>query len=117
MWFPIETATAIVVNGVYEIDFPTHNVDRLLHWITLNGPAFSAVSVYLDTVYLDNTDKGDTNRADYIQGIPIAKGRVLRLIWDTGTGSPTPSASIGCSDGGQETQQALTGQYGLFARG
>lgn len=101
MWLPIETQTAIVINGAYEIDFALKNVDRVLQFIALTGPAGSTISVFVDTVFMDTTPHGDFNRADYYQGIPIARGRQLRLVWSVGIGAPIPVASIGCTDGGQ----------------
>lgn len=114
MWFPIDTQTATVINGVYEIDFPLSNRDRELKWITLLGPPLSTVKVFLDTIFLDTTIRGDFNHADYFSGIPIAKGRVLRLVWNVGTGTPVPTASIGCTDGGTEVAGQLTGNTNLF---
>lgn len=113
MWFPIETQDGKQIGGVWEIDFASSNRDRVLVWISLRGPTLSTVDVYLDTTFLDTTVRGDFNRADYFSGIPIAKGRILRLIWNVGTGS-APKASIGCNDGGTEAASQLTGNSNLF---
>lgn len=113
MWFPIQTATAKVINGFWEIDFPQSNRDQVLRWITVQGPSLSTVNVYLDTIFIDTTPRGDLNRADYFSGIPIARGRQLRLVWNISTGT-APIASIGTDDGGTAGQAALTGNADLF---
>jgi len=114
MWFPIDTAVGKVnQDGNYEIQFSSSNRDRVLQWISLTGPSGSTVLVYLDTIFMDTTVRGDFNRADYMAGIPIAKGRILRLVWNVGTGG-APNASIGCTDGGTTTQEQLTGNSNLF---
>lgn len=99
MWLPIQTQTAIVMSGLFEIDFAQSNVDRVIQWIALVGPAGSTVSVFVDTVFMDVSPHGDFNRADYYAGIPLARGRTFRLVWSVGTGTPVPTASIGCTDG------------------
>lgn len=114
MWFPIDTETASLQNGVWEIDFPSSNSDRVLQWIALLGPAGSSVKVFLNTVFIDTTPRGDFNRADYYKGMPIARGQTLRLVWNIGTGSPTPSASIGCTDGIDEVSANTSGNPGIF---
>lgn len=117
MWFPIDTQSATVQNTVYEIDFGPYNTDRLLNWITLKGPAGSNVQVYIDTVFMDITFHGDFNRADYYKGIPIARGRQLRLVWSVGTGNPVPQASIGCDNGGTEGMTATGQNTSIFTAG
>lgn len=111
MWFPIDTEKGQIVAGVWEIDFPISNNERLLQWISLQGPPSSTVLVFLDTIFLDITSRGDANRADYYNGIPIAAGRSLRLVWNVGTDS-APVASIGCTDG-KDTNIGV-GTTGLF---
>jgi len=115
MWFPIDTETAQLVAGVWEIDFPPVNQARELQWITLTGPSGSTVKVFLNTIFLDTTPRGDFNRADYYKGIPIAAGQQLRIVWSVGTGTPIPVASIGCTDGDVGIQAALTGSSTLIS--
>ena len=99
MWYPIDTETgAKNAQGVYEIDFGGYNTARVVQWISLIGPASSTCNVYVDTVFIDTTARGDFNRADYYAGIPLAQGRQLRLVWNVGTGT-VPVASLGMSDG------------------
>jgi|SRR6185503_17132852 len=98
MWFPIETAKGVVTNGVWEVDFGPFNENRVLEWITLQGPSSSVCTVFLDTILLDTTARGDFNRADYFVGIPIAHGRLLRLVWNVSTGIQ-PIVSVGMTDG------------------
>lgn len=115
MWFPIDTEKAVVINGVYEIDFPMSNSDRVLQWIALLGPPGSTVQVFLNTVFIDTTPRGDFNRADYFKGMPIARGQTLRIVWNVGTGSPVPSASIGCTDGVDEVSANNSRNAGIFS--
>lgn len=98
MWYPIDTETGTIQNGVWEIDFGGYNTARVLQWISLVGPVGSTCNVYLDTIFIDTTARGDFNRADYPEGIPLAQGRQLRIVWNTGAGA-APVASIGMTDG------------------
>lgn len=99
MWYPIDTETgAINSDGVWEVDFGGYNTARVVEWISLVGPVSSTCNVYLDTVFVDTTARGDFNRADYYSGIPLAQGRQLRLVWNVATGA-APVASLGMSDG------------------
>lgn len=113
MWFPVQTADATLIATVWEIDFPTSNHAQQLQWIALQGPANSNVMVYLNTIFIDTTPRGDFNRADYPVGMPIAAGQQLRLVWNVGTGN-APKASIGCTDGGVQAQQSLGGNGSLI---
>lgn len=113
MWFPVDTETGqINANGDWEIDFPTYNTNRQLQWIALSGPPGSSVSVFLNTIFIDTTPRGDLNRADYYSGIPIAHGQQLRLVWNVGTGS-APTASIGMTDGNMSSAGGAANS-GLF---
>lgn len=116
MWYPLDTETAKLINAVWEIDFPADNRGRQLEWITLQGPANSSCSVYLDTIFIDTTPRGDLNHAEYYKGIPIAGGRILRLVWNVGTGAP-PVATIGCTDGDTGIAQALGASGSLVSGG
>jgi hypothetical protein len=117
MWFPLDTQTAqLNAAGTWEIDFPPANKGRELQWITLQGPVLSSCSVYLETIFIDTTARGDFNRADYYKGIPIASGQQLRLVWSVGSGT-APRATIGCTDGDTELAAALTGNGQLFTAG
>ena len=99
MWYPIDTETAQLNSaGLWEVDFGPYQAPRVLEWISLVGPASSTVNLYVDSIFLDTTARGDFNRADYPNGIPIAGGRQIRLVWSIGTGL-TPVASIGMTDG------------------
>lgn len=116
MWFPIDTAAGVLQNGVWEVDFGPYRTDRELKWIALIGPSISSVRVFLDTIFIDATPRGDINRADYPQGTPIPRGRMLRLVWSVGTGN-APTVSIGCTDGGGEALGQLTGNPSIFTNG
>jgi|SRR6185312_642671 len=106
MWFPIDTETGTHnAQGVWEIDFGGYNTARVVEWISLVGPVSSTVNVYLDTIFIDTTARGDFNRADYYAGIPLAQGRQLRLVWNTGAGA-APTASVGLTDGTVTVNQA-----------
>lgn len=105
MWLAADTETATVIAGVYEIDFPTNNTDRVLKRLVLLGPAGSQMVMYLDTIRYDATWRGDVNSADYFSGVPIPRGRQLRMVWNVGVGAPVPVATIFCDDG--ETEIAL----------
>lgn len=109
MWFPTDTEVAAVVNGFYEIDFDEYRTDRVIQWISLTGPTGSTVSVFINTIFVDTTARGDFNRADYYSGMPLARGQQLRLIWSVGTGLPIPAASLGCSDGRQQVSVDQSG--------
>lgn len=98
MWFPIETVQGSIQNGVYTATNGPFDTNRVLEWITIIGPASSTCSVYLDTTFLDTTARGDFNRADYYNGIPVARGRQIILVWNTGTGTQ-PTVSLAYSDG------------------
>lgn len=100
MWFPIDTQTGVVdpSTGLFVVTFGGYNTDRVIQWISLQGPSGSTCTVFVDTVFVDITARGDYNRADYYQGIPLARGRQLLLKWNVGTGI-TPIASIGAEDG------------------
>ncbi len=99
MWFPIDTETGVInAQGFWECDFGGYNTARVVEWISLVGPVSSTVNVYLDTIFVDTTARGDFNRADYYNGIPMAQGRLLRLVWNTGAGA-APVASVGLTDG------------------
>jgi hypothetical protein len=106
MWYPIDTETAQLLDGVWRVDFPVNNNARVLQWISLVGPGGS-VKVYLGTVFMDTTEKGNFNRADYYKGIPIAAGQMLSVIWDNGLGVVPPTVSIGCTDGDSELTGSL----------
>lgn len=97
MWFPPDTQKATLINGVWEIDFGPYNTNRVVEAISLQGPIGSSVTVYIDTIFYDITPRGDANRADYPNPIPLAKGRQLRLVWNAGTGSAL--ATLQMSDG------------------
>jgi hypothetical protein len=110
MWFPIDSGVATLQNGVWEIDFGNYRTDRVIQWISLVGPVSSTVNVYINTIFVDTTARGDFNRADYYKGIPLARGQQLRLVWNIGTGS-APQASIGATDGIESVgaQQSASG--------
>lgn len=116
MWFPTESAKAKILNGVWEIDFPQFRTDRVLQWISLQGPNTTTVKVYVDTIFMDITPRGDANRADYYVGIPIARGQVLRLLWNVGTGT-APTASIGTTDGKTGVSGIDPGSGTIFTSG
>jgi hypothetical protein len=97
MWYPIDTAKGQLINGVWEIDFGGYVQDRVIEFIVIQGPPSSVCSIYLDTIFMDTTSRGDFNRAEYINGIPMSSGRQLRLVWNVATGSVL--ASVGMSDG------------------
>lgn len=98
MWFPIDTVTGVLVNGIWQVTSGPFNDNRQLEWISLIGPANSTCNVYLDTTFLDTTARGDFNRADYPNGNPVARGRQVILTWNTGNGT-APVVSLGYSDG------------------
>jgi hypothetical protein len=104
MWLPIDTQKGQLENGVWVVTFGGYNTARIIQSVSLTGPSSSSVVMYLDTVFMDVTARGDFNRADYYAGIPMAAGRQLNLIWSVGTGT-APVASIACTDGQFGTDQ------------
>lgn len=97
MWLPIDTENGTVQNGVYTVTFGGYTENRFLYWISLTGPASSVCNVFIDTTFIDTTARGDFNRADYYEGIPLARGRQVILRWNTATGV-VPQVSIGTTD-------------------
>lgn len=116
MWFPIDTETAALdsTSGLWVVTFGSYTQDRVVQWISLQGPVSSICTVYVDTVFVDITARGDFNRADYYQGIPLARGRQMFLKWNVGTGT-APVASIGAEDGGVPSEYPNIGS--IFTAG
>lgn len=115
MWFPTETATAVVnSDGNWEIDFPEFKTDRVIQWLAITGPPGSSLSVYFNTIFVDATPRGDINRADYFTGMVLARGQQLRLVWNVGSGS-AGTASMGSTDGVTTVQDGQTGNSSLFS--
>lgn len=113
MWFPPDTQTGQLINGVWEIDFPLSNNDREVVAITIKGPTNSSCDIYMDTTFIDTTARGDFNRAEYLTGLPMARGRILRLIWSTGAGT-APVATLFCRSGVSKLDQDLYGTQSIF---
>lgn len=116
MWFGVDTQTAAldIQTGLWVCTFGPYVQDRVIQWISLQGPQSSTCNVYIDTVFMDITARGDFNRADYYQGIPLARGRQMFLKWNVGTGT-APVASLGCTDG--KAVSALTDTGTIFTAG
>lgn len=92
---PPVLAEATVINGVYEIDFPTENQQRFIRRIAIQGPYPSTCTVYIDNTFMDVTPRGDQNSAEYFVGVFLAAGSQLRLVWNVGTGK-IPIATLQC---------------------
>lgn len=116
MWFPIDSEKGIIdpSTGLWVVTFGGYNTDRLVQWISLQGPPSSTCNVYVNTIFVDITARGDYNRADYYQGIPLSRGSQFFLKWDTGSGN-APIASLGMTDGKAPSELLNTGS--IFTAG
>ena len=92
--------SAILINGVWEIDFPSDNQVRLIKRLVISeGPRPSTLYVFVDNTKYDTTTRGDENSAEYFVGLYVPAGSTISLIWDTGQTSPagtSPQAILFC---------------------
>jgi hypothetical protein len=66
--------------------------------LSIMGPEFSELLIYVGSYFVDNTVRGDLNAGDWPEGLPVPAGSEIKLVWSVGTGTPIPTAMLFCTD-------------------
>lgn len=77
-----------------EADFRIQQRFELRH-MSVSGPAGSALQVWVDTIFIDTTPRGDLNSWDPAQPLPMIPGQQLFFYWNTPAGT-APIVNVDC---------------------
>jgi hypothetical protein len=87
------------VTGGYVIKFGPQQIGISLgsfecYHIVISGPAGSSFQIYIGDKFYDFVENGDINSWDPSQTMKLVYGNTVYFYWNTGTGTPVPSATM-----------------------